>query len=234
MELVIHLADRTLSFFDGPTRHTIRSPLLAGPYSKSFLVDPSEMFAVLGVRFQPGAARLFFPVRADELHNLDIALEDLFPSEAARLIDQLSSARGFAAQCRVLERYLTEKLRKAGPLHPAVQHAVHELVHSPGMRAISELQSETDLSHTRFIQLFRENVGLTPKLFCRVRRFRSVLQRIEKGLPVRWADLAADCGYFDQAHLIRDFRVFSGLTPAEFVQIFERSANAAAKARAAS
>jgi len=86
------------------------------------------------------------------------------------------------------------------------------------VRSIRRIQSETALSHTRLIHLFREHIGLTPKLFCRVRRFRSLLDRIDKGKPIRWAQLAADCGYFDQAHLIRDFRAFSGTTPLEYTR----------------
>jgi len=84
------------------------------------------------------------------------------------------------------------------------------------MANVRRIQLETGVSHTRMIQLFREQVGLTPKLFCRVRRFRAVLQGIGKGSPVNWAELAAECGYFDQAHLIRDFRVFAGMTPATY------------------
>jgi AraC-like DNA-binding protein len=233
MELVIHLAERTLSFIDGGVCNTIRAPLLAGPYSRTFLIDPSHFTAVVGVRFYPGAARLFFPVRADELHNLDIPLEDLLPAESLRLVDQLASARGFCGQCDVLEKYLSDKLRVAGPLHPAVRHALAEFMRKPGVRGIAEVQSETGFSHTRFIQLFRESVGMTPKLFCRLQRFRAVLERIEKGLPVSWAALAADCGYFDQAHLIRDFRAFAGVTPLEFLHVPESSTGRAAAARVA-
>jgi AraC-like DNA-binding protein len=83
---------------------------------------------------------------------------------------------------------------------------------------IRPIQLASGLSHTRFIQLFHEHVGLTPKLFCRVRRFRSLLDRIEKSMPVNWAELATDAGYFDQAHLIRDFRVFAGITPLEYTR----------------
>jgi AraC-like DNA-binding protein len=81
---------------------------------------------------------------------------------------------------------------------------------------VREIQRDSGLSHTRFIQLFREHVGLTPKLFCRVRRFRMALDRIQNGMPVNWAALATDCGYYDQAHLIHDFRAFAGLTPAQY------------------
>src|SRR4030081_2317765 len=72
MSLVIHLANRNLVYFDAAGRQSVRVPLLAGPYSTSFLIDPSEYTAVLGVRFRPGAARFFFPVQAHELHNIDV------------------------------------------------------------------------------------------------------------------------------------------------------------------
>ena len=219
MELVIHLEDERLSFYEGNVRHSIRVPLLAGPYSRAFSIDPSEYTAVVGVRFKPGAARVFFPLSAQEIQNADVPLELLYPQEARELREQLLSTSGFRNHTRVLERYLLAKLRKADPLHPAVLHAVKEFTQSPGVHAVSKVQSETGFSHTHFIQVFREHVGLTPKLFCRLQRFRSVLERIEQGRSVNWAGVAADCGYFDQAHLIHDFRAFSGMTPLEYTQL---------------
>jgi methylphosphotriester-DNA--protein-cysteine methyltransferase len=65
----------------------------------------------------------------------------------------------------------------------------------------------------RFIRHFQQVVGITPKRFARVRRFGRVLQSIELGRPVDWSGVAATCGYFDQAHLIQEFREFSGMNP---------------------
>jgi AraC-like DNA-binding protein len=70
------------------------------------------------------------------------------------------------------------------------------------------------LSQRRFIELFNEQVGLTPKVFCRVRRFQHAIRRAHRNRAINWSELAVDCGYFDQAHLIHDFQAFSGLTPA--------------------
>ena len=233
MALVVHLTDRNLTFFDGGNRQSVRVPLLAGPYSKSFLVDRSEFTAVLGVRFKPGAGRVFFPVPPYELHNIDVALGDLDPQEAVRLMDELLSACTLSAKFRMLERYLAGKIPSGLLPHPAVEHAIQEFLKVPGVRAIAAVQSETGFSHTRFNQIFREHVGLTPKLFCRIRRFQSVLRQIESGLPVNWADVAAGCGYFDQAHLIHDFRAFSGITPVAYVQQQQSSENHAALASVA-
>ena len=214
MALVIHLKRPTMTFYIDEQPVSVRVPLLAGPYSRFFDTDPSQSTAVVGVVFRPGAARMFFPVAAHELHNVDIALSDLHPSEADRLLNEVCGAKGDAL-FSVMERYLGRKLGGAIPIHPAVRYAVAQL-RDGGVRSIRRIQQETGLSHTRFIQLFRESVGLTPKLFCRVRRFHKVVTRIEKGLPVNWAELAADCAYFDQAHLIHDFRAFAGLTPLEY------------------
>ena len=216
MALVIHLKKPAMSFFmDGET-HTIRSPLLAGPYSRPFYIDPAESTGVLGVVFRPGTARMFFPVAAHELHNTDISLRDLQPAGTDRLLNELSSANDDAARFRAMEAYLNRKLASAAPMHGAVRYAIDQLSTEASATSIEKLQFETGLSHTRFIQLFKEHVGLTPKLFCRVRRFRMTLNRIEQGRPVNWAGLAADCGYFDQAHLIRDFRAFADVTPVEY------------------
>jgi len=223
MQLVIHLADRCLSFFDGPQRHKVRAPLISGPYSKAFSIDPAEFTAVMGVQFKPGAARLFWRLPVHELQNTDVPLEDLYPREAERLRDDLWSAGGSASQFQVLEGYLCGKLRGAGSLHPAVEYAIREFMRRPGVRAVADVRSETGISHTRFIQVFREQVGLTPKLFCRLQRFRDVLQRLDKGQRVNWAEVATDCGYFDQPHLIHDFRTFSGMTPLEYAEHWQHS-----------
>jgi len=219
MALVIHLNRSTATYFVDDETHTIRVPLLAGPYSRSFHIDPSQATAVLGILFRPGAARVFFPVAAHELHNADIALSELDPGEADRLLNSVCSAAGEPAQLLAVEQYLMSKLDGAAPLHPAVRYAVRQLSREGGVRSVRKIQLDTGLSHTRFIQLFREHVGLTPKLFCRVRRFRALLDQIKKGLPVNWAELAADCGYFDQAHLIRDFHAFAGITPLEYSRV---------------
>ena len=101
-------------------------------------------------------------------------------------------------------------------MHPVVRYAIDRLSSGGALHAVRKIQLDTGFSHTRFIQLFREQVGLTPKLFARIQRFNALIARVENGLAVNWAELAADCGYFDQAHLIRDFRQFAGVTPREF------------------
>lgn len=79
---------------------------------------------------------------------------------------------------------------------------------------VGDVVAETGYSHRHFIDLFRSSVGLAPKLFCRVRRFRRAVARLSAG-PGSDTEVALEAGYSDQAHLIRDFREFAGITPGE-------------------
>ena len=216
MALVIHLKKPTVTYFIDNDPYTFRVPLLAGPYSRSFEIDPSQSTAVIGVLFRPGVGRILFPIAPHELHNTDIALSEFCPGAADRLLNDVCSAPSEHAQFLVVEQYFIRKLANAAPIHPVVRYAVEQLSCDSRVRSVRKIQLDTGLSHTRFIQLFREHVGLTPKLFRRVRRFHALLDQITKGIPVNWAQLAAQCGYFDQAHLIRDFRAFAGITPLEY------------------
>lgn len=218
MALMMHLDRPTACFFVDGKPCSVRVPLLAGPYSRLYHVDPSRTTAAVGILFRPGGARMFFPVAAHELHNADIALSELYPREADRLLNDVCSSIDVRAQFMFLEHYLSRSLPKALPMHPAIRYAVKQLPREGGVRSVGRIQSATGLSHTRFIQLFREYVGLTPKLYCRVTRFHALLDQIGKGVPANWAQLATDCGYFDQAHLIRDFRAFAGVTPLKYIR----------------
>jgi AraC-like DNA-binding protein len=91
----------------------------------------------------------------------------------------------------------------------------------PHVTTVAGVTDQIGLSPKRFIQVFRDQTGFTPKVFCRIRRFQQALDHMEgctegRG-SVEWADVALDCGYFDQAHFIHDFRAFSGINPTSYL-----------------
>ena len=115
-----------------------------------------------------------------------------------------------------MEKYLWKCVAKPLARHPAVGFALREFQGAAGVRTVADVSGKIGLSSRRFIQVFTDEVGLTPKLFCRVRRFQEAVQRIGTGQCVNRASVALDCGYFDQAHFIHDFRAFSGLNPSAY------------------
>ena len=98
-------------------------------------------------------------------------------------------------------------------LHPAVTFALQAFAHQPHDARISAVTGMSNLTPKRFIKKFKSTVGVTPKRYCRLLRFQQALAEAEHGNQVDWTRIAMDCGYFDQAHFIHDFRSFAGITP---------------------
>jgi AraC-like DNA-binding protein len=123
-----------------------------------------------------------------------------------------------ALKFRILEQALLEQAAGCLTRHPAVAFALREFEVAPHPGSIADVTGRIGLSPRRFGAVFEDEVGLTPKRFCRVRRFQRVLRRIATGRPFEWANLALSCGYYDQAHFINDFRAFSGISPTTYLR----------------
>jgi AraC-like DNA-binding protein len=143
---------------------------------------------------------------------------------ANRIREQLLESPSPEAKARVLENALLAA-NVTPERHPAVAFALDEFRASPETQKIADVTGRIGLSPRRFIDPFRNEIGLTPKLFCRVRRFQKVLRQISAGGAVNWTDVALKCGYFDQAHFIHDFRCFSGINPSSYTANYGGHAN---------
>jgi AraC-like DNA-binding protein len=196
---------------------TTGAGMIGGLRSTYIEIQPAKIHAVMGVSFQPGGAHGFFDVPASDFYNELVALDDAWPAEGLReLRDRLHTAIEPRARLEILEAMLLRSLRR-GTLHPATWFALQELHRAPHIQTVSALSTGAGLSRRRFSQLFRDQVGMTPKLYCRLTRFRRVLRAIRMGRDVDWAGLALAGGYSDQAHLIHEFRAFSGMAPGSYV-----------------
>jgi AraC-like DNA-binding protein len=219
VELVVSLADSESRVYEGdPVRgRTFRNGVVAGARSEFLVIDTASQVSVMGVHFKPGGAFPFLSMPASELRNAVVALDDLWGAAAASLRARLLAAATAEAKFRLLEQTLLRQARRPLVRHRAVAYALGELQRGRHARSISDVTDETGLSARRFIQVFSDEVGLTPKLFCRVRRFQRVLRLIHRTAEIDWADVALSCGYFDQAHFIHDFQAFSGINPTTYL-----------------
>ena len=224
VEMVIHLREnRMVTYGRGEAMRpfTLSGAVVCGPHSEFFAIDTASQDGVIGVHFRPGGAYPFLKMPNGELHNEHVDLSALWGRQAAsELRERLLASPAPEAKLRVLEQALLEQARGAFERHPAVAYALREFQAHPGGRTIGQVTERTGLSARRFIDAFEKEVGLTPKLFCRVQRFQRVLRQIQNGPSanrVDWVDLALACGYYDQAHFIHDFRAFSGISPSTYL-----------------
>jgi len=195
---------------------------ISGPRSESFFIARRETDALLGIHFKSGGAFPFLGGALGELHNTGVSLIELWGEKRARrLVELLHEAGTVELKFQILERWLMWIANRSLDHHPAVALALRTFQSDPGLSTSEEVARQVNLSQRRFIELFRDEVGLTPKLFCRVERFQKVINSIEHKAEaeVDWVDLALSHGYSDQSHFIHDFRAFSGLSPTEYLPL---------------
>jgi AraC-like DNA-binding protein len=205
---------------DGPLVKAAPS-LVVGSRSVYEVVDTSDMADLIGVVFEPGALPLFAGDAADLFSNRSVDLEDIWGREARGLRDRLREIAAPAGKVRALEADLMHRLhaqlaRRPVRLHCAVEFALSRFDRAPGVATVADVARSTGWSERRFSQVFREQVGLSPKVWCRVQRFQRAVQRLHAGAEVRWTELALDCGFYDQAHFANEFRAFSGIDPTTY------------------
>lgn len=166
-----------------------------------------------GVAFRPGGAGPFLGLPASAIDRPVVALEDLWGRNGAVLRERLITAGTPQRILRTLEVALLERLARPPEPDRIVAHAASGL---DGGLSVAHVVDRVGLSDRTFLRRFTEQVGVPPKRFARVRRLQRVLVRTTGAAPVDWGRVAADCGYFDQAHLINDFRRLTGVTPGAF------------------
>lgn len=204
-EIVVNLVSDEIRVFD--SRYS--GAVVSGAYERFFVIDPLQHASIIGVHFRPGGAWPFLNVPPDEVGGAHLDLETCWGNSARSLRDRLCSARTAEERFAILEDVLLQQLRPR-PLHPAVATALAAFGGS-GTR-VRDVVRDVGLSHRRFLQLFTREVGMTPKVYERVQRF----QRARTVAEGDWAEVAFACGYFDQAHLHRDFQAFSGFSPGAY------------------
>ena len=194
---------------------------IAGPRSLPTFITRQTTNQLLGVHFKPGGAFPFLGFPFGEIHNAWVTLADLWGEQRAhRLLCLLSEAATIELKFELLERWLmwiAGHPPRSLKHHDAVAFALEEFDREPGLQSSAVVAEKVNLSQRRFIDLFRNEVGMTPKLFCRVRRFRYIVEAIQTQAAVDWIDLALSFGYTDQSHFIHEFREFSGLRPGEYL-----------------
>jgi AraC-like DNA-binding protein len=219
-QLIVNLTeDETRAYSDSRCGLVCRrSPgsILTGVTTRFQVIDTDEQAYVAGVAFRPGGTVPFVAGSAYELRDTEVPLEALWgPARTRRLREQLLTTVHPDSALDILERALLESWRDRST-HPLVAFALADLHLRPSVARIGQIANAVGLSRKRFSERFKTEVGVTPKRYCRLLRFQRALAKAHGGGSVDWKDLALACGYFDQAHLIHEFREFSGLTPTAY------------------
>ena len=180
------------------------------------LAAASSPECFVGVRFRPGKAAAFLSVPANELTDLRVPIDELW-LDAVEVRDALAVSADAMERVRALERVLAARV---SPDVVAAQHdvdeAIRRIVEAGGSLGITRLAPALGVTRQHLARRFSQLVGVSPKTFARVVRLGRVIERaraVPAGEAINWSALALDLGYYDQAHLVDEFRELTGVTP---------------------
>jgi AraC-like DNA-binding protein len=171
---------------------------------------------VLGIRLRPAGAYALLRVPLRVVTGLVVELEDVVGVAVRELVAQCRDATSIEARFETVTAWLGARLAGARRIDPAIAWAADEIEAREGSVGIASLRREIGLSKTRLATAFRDQIGVTPKLYARLVRFRRALAMIEGGAR-SLADVALAAGYYDQPHFNAEFRELTGQSPRELL-----------------
>lgn len=216
-EIVFHLGDPFDQHNSGGTTERQPLALLVGQMRGHLLIQPTGRVRVLGARFWPGGAYPFLTLPQNEIAGRVIALDSVWGAITRELHSRIADAATPADSVRQVETILLARLNKFRRHDDGVLKAIGLILRSGGCLPVESLAENMGISLRRLDRTFNTRVGLPPKRLCRIVRFQRVFKMLEQKESGRnWAQIALDCGYYDQAHFVKEFKEFAGKAPTSY------------------
>ncbi len=197
---------------DGTTSDQLAPAIVVGARARYEIVDTGDMEELAGIVIRPGGFARLFRERADLFFEKSVALDNIWREPG--LADRLREAQTPAEKLLTLEGSLIQLLRAGTRRSELVDQAMH--LFRRRSLSVGDCAQSVGVSERRLSQVFREEVGIAPKMWCRIHRFQAATRALFTGEDMPWAELALRCGYYDQSHFANDFRAFSGIDPTTY------------------
>lgn len=180
---------------------------------KGYIYLEADHSSNVAIRFKPGGAAPFFDFPVSRFNNKVQQVEPWLGPEITQLRKEIIEEKTVPAKFKMIEDFLLSKIKSSYHFNPVFHEVLEQMAKQPEIITVKQMAEKMKVSQKHLITLFDRQVGLTPKALLRIYRFQKVIMQLEKDGKVDWMQVVTDCGYYDQAHFIRDFYTFSGIRP---------------------
>lgn len=228
VEIIIDLDDRPKFIYDNETLKEIQTchhVWASGMRTEPISIYSGKDSAMLIVYFKKGMAYPFFPLPMNEISDCVVDADLLWGKFFGFLREKILDTKDINQRFRIVEDFLLENFLSKFVQNPCVEYAVSEIMRQPDQTNLGRLNQKIGYSQKHFIAMFKSQIGITPKSYLKIIRFQKAVGETEKFDEIDWAQISQDCGFYDQAHFINDFKLFSGFTPEEYFNLRGDSLN---------
>lgn len=194
----------------------------SGQRKEFYDVQATGKVGLIAIAFKPDAAKLFLKIPVSEIKNISVSLEDIYGIQIKEFESKLKESLNNKQRINLIEAFLIKQLDESLIFdYNRINYSLRFIDRNKGLVSVEKLAELSCLSTRQFNRKFTEYVGLNPKQFTRIVRFQNAIYTQQQNLFENFTDIAYQCGYYDQAHFINEFKLFTGHTLGEFFKLGE-------------
>lgn len=217
-ELIIYLDDKPKA--SDQQKSISDNIIITGQLNSFHELKVTGKLTLFAIYFFPHGLSMFLDLPMTELFNRSVPLKFLIRDRIAKLEDELSAAVTFEKKIEIAESFLIAQIQKNEKKYKydRIRKAINIINQTKGILKIEDLASETFLSRKQFERTFSDFIGTSPKQFLKIVRFQNAIFEKTQNSQLSITEIAHKCGYFDQAHMINDFKTLAGITPKNYFE----------------
>jgi len=216
MEMIIHYGDPYIQFLTNEKTIVQPRSFVFGQITSPLVIAPTGSSGIVATRFLPDGFVPFSSFATNAMTNRAVPLQELFGTEGTKLEKNVVAAVTTEERITIMEYFLTRRLSTAESTNTLAKETFNLLMHSKGQISVEALVTRLNTSPRQLERKLSSVIGLSPKQLSKIIRLQSTLKLMEKQQFTSLTELAHECGYFDQAHFIKDFKEFTGVSPKQF------------------
>lgn len=216
IKMIFHYGDLYKHYNENGNSFLLPKCFIIGQLTRPYNVQPTGKTGTFFVCFHPNGFIPFakFPIK--EMENTDVSLEKLFGTDGKEIEQMILNAKSTSERIKHIETFLFKRLADTSTIDYIVKSTVETILTANGQLSINELSEQNSINRRQLLRKFSSAIGLSPKQLSKTIRLQATLQVLLSKKVDSLTDLAYENEYFDQAHFIKEFKEFTGLTPKEF------------------
>ena len=222
VEILIDFHDSPQYIYDNDSLKEIQAchhVWASGVRTEPITIPSGTNAAMMVILFKKGMGAPFFPFPMNEIRDSVVDADLIWGADFGDIRDRMLETKDVQARFRIMENFLVSKFEAKMNVNACVEFAIREMAERPDALSIARMNSKIGYSQKHFTEMFRRSVGVNPKAYLKIMRFQKAVRTIDASGDIDWGQVAFECGFYDQAHFINDFKHFSGFTPEQFAKI---------------
>lgn len=216
MEMIFHYGDLYQQYFEDGSSIIQPRSFVFGQITKYIEIAPTGKSGIISARFLPDGISPFLSMPLKSLDNRAVSIRDIFGDDGEKLEEKVINANDNQERIQLIETFLLSKLTEQKTIDAITKSCVDIIFQSQGQIGLADLADKMNLHRRNMERKFISAIGMSPKQLTRVARLQATLKMLEQKNSTTLTEIAYESGYYDQAHFIKDFREFTGMSPKSF------------------